>query len=407
MPKPLSLAPTLLLAALATLLAAPAPAQGRGDDPDYEEFDEACPYTKGERELEKKLGYARIGSMPWRGSADSKAVRENCGGVPMIFVETEHFRIASTLNTYRIPNDRDERKRLKEELDRLEDKLGRLKAPKRELDPWIRVHLFAQRIEDTYQEFHEDWGIDPSSYAAQGPYLGLPNKFLVLLCERKSEYGRYLKIYENSEIEYSYRTGWSGEGMIVCVSSEAIAENWKDEKDVPLDTMLSCLVRCCLAANFIDVWNGNLFRAPIWLVYGYAHVVQRRFDPRFPFFDGRTTIYGLDDDKTVWQPRVRNLVGNDYFASMNKMFGWSAYGDLNQRDHMVSWSKVTYLLEEVDGDREAFLTAVCPRARYGSEPDAEAKITAQAEALEARFGLTPEGMDEAWSRWVKKTYSKK
>jgi hypothetical protein len=401
--RALPVAALLLLVALAPSLSA----QRRGEEPDYEDFEEVCPYTKGERELEKKLGYARVGPMPWRGAADSRAVQENCGGVPMIFVETEHFRIASTLNTYRIPNDRDERARLKEEIDRLEEKVGRLKAPKRELDPWLRVHLFAQRAEDVYREFHEDWGIDPASYSAQGPHLGYPNKILLLLCERKSEYGRYLKIYEDSEVEYSYRTGWSGEGMIVCVSSEAITENWKDEKEMPFDSMLTGLVRCCLAANLIDCWNGNLFRAPTWLVYGYAHIVQKRFDSRFPFFDGRTTIYGLEDDKTEWKPRVRNLVGNDFFASSPKMFGWTKYGDLNQRDHIVSWSKLSYLLEERDGDRAAFLTACCPRAKYGSEPDAEARAALQAAALEEHFGLTPAGLDEEWARWVKKTYPRK
>ncbi len=393
----------LLLTTLAPSLAA----QGRGDDPDYEEFEEVCPYTKGERELEKKLGYARVGSMPWRGSVDSRAVQENCGGVPMIFVETEHFRIASTLNTYRIPNDREERARLKEELDRLEEKLGRLKAPKRELDPWLRVHLFAQRAEDVYRRFHEDWGIDPSSYASQGPHLGFPNKFLLLLCERKSEYGRYLRIYEDSDVEYSYRTGWTGDGMLVCSSFEAVAEHWKKEKDMPLDSILTCLVECCIAANLVDGWNGNLFRAPTWLVYGYAHAVQKRFDPRFPYFDGRTTVYGLEDDKTEWRPRVWNLVSNDFFASADEMFRWQAYGDLNQRDHMVAWSKVSYLLEEREGDREAFLTALCPRARYGSEPDLEARVAAQGSALEAHFGLTPAGLDEQWARWVKKTYPRK
>lgn len=394
----------LLLTLAGALLAPTEPAQAqRRGEPDYEEFEEVCPYTAGDPELERRLGYASVGRIPWRGTDDSEAVRLNIGSVPMIFVETEHFRIGSSLTSYKLPNDREERARLSEELARLEAKLGRLRAPRRELDPWLRVHLYAQRLEDLYRQFHEDWGLSREDYSRRGPYLGFKNKFLVLLCERKSEFGRYLRTYESSDMEYAYRSGWYGEGLIACGNAEAIAEHWREEKDVPLDSMFACMMIATLAANFVDGWNQNMFRAPTWLTYGYAHVAQRRFDPRWPVFDGRKVIYGREEDKTDWLPRVGNLVRNDFFASTSEMFAWTKYEDLGQRDHLVAWSKLSYLLTELQGDRKAFLTAVTPVASAALTVDPEVQRTRLGAALEQHFGLTPAQLDEGWTQWVRRT----
>lgn len=384
----------------------PASAQ-RKSDADYEEFEEVCPYTNGDPDLEKALGYTRVGTLPWRGSDDSEAVRVNMGAIPMIFVETEHFRIGSSLITYKIPNDKEERARLDGELDRLEAKLGRLKAPKKELDPWLRLHLYAQRIEDLYSNFEQDWGIELADYSRRGPNLGYRNKYLVVLCERKSEFGRYLRTYEQKDLEYAYRSGWFGEGLITCVNMEAITENWKDEKEMPFDSMLTCMLTASMAANFVDGWNNNMFRAPAWVTYGYTHIAQRRFDRRWVVFDGRTTIYGKEDDKTDWPPRVLNLIKNNFFASADEMFGWEKFEDMNQRDHMIAWSKLEYLLTEVEGDREAFLTAVCPAATGMKAAEVDVRKARQAKALADSFGMTPEQLDERWSEWTKKAYRRR
>lgn len=312
------------------------------------------------------------------------------------------------MTTYKIPGDKQERARLSEELARLEAKLGRLKAPRREIDPWLRLHLHAQRAEDLYRQFHEDWNIVPADYQQRGSVLGFPKKYLLLLCERKSEFARYLRTYEKSELEFAYRSGWVGEGLITCANFEASAEHWKEDKDMPLDSMFTCLVNASIAGNLVDGWNGNMFRAPTWITYGYTHLAQRRFDPRWPVFDGRETIYGKDEDRTEWQPRISNLVRNEFFASTEEMLGWTKFEDLDQRDHMIVWSKLDYLLSEVQGDPKAFLTEVCPPLSSASASEApEVRVQRQTAALAEHFGLTPEQLDQGWSEWVRKTYRKR
>ncbi len=265
-----------------------------------EEFEEVCPYTKGEKELEEKLGYTQVGFIPWRRNDDSKSVQENIGGIPMVWVETEHFRIGSSLGTYKYKGDKEEKGRLKDEIERLKDKLGKLKTSKKEIDPWLRIHLYAQMLEDTYAEFMKDFGFTPKDFEKTGKHMGHPKKFLVLLCQKDSEYGRYLRTYLDSDIEGSFRTGWMNEGMILTASYESVAKNWKDVGDAPIDTMYRCVITACLASNFIDGYKDNLYRAPRWLSFASAHIYQKKIDPRWTRFDGRTIVYDAKDDSWDW-----------------------------------------------------------------------------------------------------------
>ncbi|MDG2143408.1 MAG: hypothetical protein P8N31_07630, partial [Planctomycetota bacterium] len=167
-------------------------AQKKGKE-DMEQFEDVCPYTKGDRELEKKLGYERMGFVTWRDGEDSTIIQENMGAIPMLWVETEHFKIGSSLGTFKIDNNKAQKARIKEEIARLKKKLGKFKAPKKSLDPYLRLHVYAQRAEDIYAQFVEDFGIKPENMPENAQFLGHENKFLLLLCQRKSEYGRYIK----------------------------------------------------------------------------------------------------------------------------------------------------------------------------------------------------------------------
>ena len=172
-----------LLAAACAVIVVPAgalPQEGRGD-PEVEQFEEVDPYTLGERELELRLGYERVGFFPWAAGQTTSDVREMMGGIEILWVETEHFRIGSSLKTYDIPGDKAERALLKKELARLKKRLGKLRAPRNELDPWLRLHLYAQRMEELYADFFERFSLSPSDFPDGAPYLGYREKFLVLI----------------------------------------------------------------------------------------------------------------------------------------------------------------------------------------------------------------------------------
>jgi len=373
-----------------------------------EVFDEVDPYTGGEREKMRLLGYVAFGPFPWHGRDRTPDVEETMGGIPMLWVETAHFRIGSSLATYRIPADRAERARLKDELARLEERLGRLDAPRKELDPWLRLHLYAQRAEDAYAAFVRDFGLAPADFEQIGPHLGNREKFLLLLCERKSEFGRYARTYLGVENDHSYRWGWQEDCMLFGANVEALRDGWAETevRVLPFDSMLHCAVVAGLAANFAGGYRGKL-TAPQWFSAGLGHAYARRIDPRWLNSAGRRAGQRPDED-SEWEPRVRNLVKNRFFASTADMFGWQAYEDMDERDHLVAWSKLDYVLRGAEGDLPAFLAALCATTAP-AEPGADRAVIAseQTAALRAGFQVTPAELDEAWAAWVLERYAKK
>jgi len=402
-----------LVAAVALASVALAPAsdaqhgQRRGGG--METFEEVDPYTEGDPERMERLGYTAFGPFHWRGPDFTNHVVEAIGSIPMLWVETEHFKIGSSLGTYEIPNDREERDRIEDELDTLEDRLGRLRPPRKELDPWLRLHLYAQRAEALYAMFLEDFGIDEADFEPERRYLGNENKFLLLLCERKSEFGRFVRIYIEQENDNAYRWGWHGDCMFYGAAYEAITEHFVQPQEEPFDTMLYNRMASGLASNFIDGYRSQ-FSAPRWLGYALGHVYVRRIDPRWPTADGHSARHVRQEDDWRWEPQVYGLVKNDFFASTETMFGWTGYEDMNTRDHMIAWSKLQFLMTEADGDPKGWLDTLTSRPRvHGEDPEARRATMAelQEDALLAHFELTPEELDERWAQWVRRNYDKR
>lgn len=395
---------TALLIASSLLLLAPAAlAQKTG----MEEFAQVDPYTKGKREVMAKLGYVSYGPFSWRAAQTTTGLCQTMGDPPMLCVETEHFRIVSTLGTYRMPGDRDEKAAFKAEFARLKAKLGRLKAPRKSIDPWLRLHLYAQRCEDLVQQFEVDFGIEASDYEDVGPILGQQHKFLVLLCQRNSELGRYIKDAYDAQAEVAWRYGWgSSEGMFYGISYEAVAAGWTDPSgETPHDSILHARLIAGVTSNLVDGYRTNNYGVPRWLTFGLSYEYGRRFDPRYVTRVGQQ-VASTREEEWNWEPRVYNLVKNKFFASTEDMFAWASEEDMNTRDHMVLWSRLQFLLQREEADRASFLGALCVQPG-AADPGPAARVALQSSALEEHMGLTPAQLDEEWARWVRRTYSKR
>src|SRR5260221_3805982 len=140
--------PYALLGALA-LSAAPA----RGAPPPQQEkpeevFEKTDPYTRGAKEELARAGYASLGPFHWADGIETQDIEETFGGLRVLWVETAHFKLGSTLPTYECPPDDLEKTRLKDELARLGKRLPRARREAAKLDPWLRLHLYAQPLDE-------------------------------------------------------------------------------------------------------------------------------------------------------------------------------------------------------------------------------------------------------------------
>ena len=338
------------------------------------------------------------------------------GGIPLIWVETAHFKLGSGLPECRIGEDKREKERLKAELARLDERLPDVKAKPKKLDPWLRLHLYALRLEDLYAEFQQHFGVKdsdfpmapsdpskpkPASYMGEGPFLGMPSKFTVVIFDRKSHLGRYSSVFFNTTLTSSYRWHLPETGSLLFMTAAELLEG-----DYANDSALGCDVTTGVVQNLANAFRYHAYDVPLFWSEGLAHWFSRRFDPRFHFFTGTDPTKIRTKDEWNWAPSVRNRVEHEVFPPTSAMLTWQDPNALEWADHLIAWSRIDYLMAREDGAAAKLMRLMkepLPPADQGAGSAAERTARAFHEAT----GQDPEQFDAAWSQWVLAEYPKK
>ncbi|HHH28566.1 MAG TPA: hypothetical protein ENK57_09495, partial [Polyangiaceae bacterium] len=292
-----------------------------------EERAEIDPYTEGAAEAMAALGESSFGPFQWNGATTTDGVEEALGGVPILWVETKHFRIGSTLEGMGWPTERGDKKALRAELAALAKRLKAIpKKPKR-IDPWLRLHLFATRLEGLYTDFETTFGLSddefPSAkgadpYLGKGAYLGLESRFRVILFEKGSSLARYTKLYCEGESENSYRYYDRGlGGFFFGVALDSL------EGDYASDRGLTYALYFGVAQCLVNGFRGYDHKTPVWALQGIPRWFARRFEPRFLHYTTRPGEAVRRSEKDArWPQKVRARVEHDFFPKMAEIIAW-------------------------------------------------------------------------------------
>jgi len=337
------------------------------------------PFTDGEPKAMAALGILAYGPLPWADNLRTDAVETVLGANRILWFETAHFRFGCNLATVGIPEEPDARKLVNAELQRLHGKWSKMPERASKLDPWLRAHLYAQRAEELYSDFATLIGNDE---AAQGN-LGAPDKFLILLFQKRSDLARYLDRFCEQKHQSSthFTSRKSGQHMVL-LSAEA--------DDVHDEAAVHAQFRFLLLQALQDALRG----LPYWLKLGIAHHYERQVP----------TILincGMREDEHVdagtqhkWHQKMRARAPRETlcvpFATL------CTATDFGYFEHVQVWSRVDYLLAL---DRGKFGKFVAGLAGNGSS-------SRQMELLEEVFGIDTETFDRQWREWVGKTYPK-
>lgn len=407
----------LLFAALALFCAGPTLAalplaQIPDEDSKEEPFEKIDPYTKGERAGLDRAGYISLGPFLFAEGIKTQDIEETLGGIQVLWVETEHFKLGSTLKTYKLEGDAREKRRLEKELERSKPKFDEFKPPRGKLDPWLRLHLYAQRLEDLHADFRARFAIADADfdarkrkpgmlYMGEGPHLGMEMKFTVLLTEKASSLGRFGKRYLDWEVKCYGRALLPGGSMFLCASAEGLRQCGYD-----LDEALACLVVSEETHCLVDGFRKSC-APPLWFKYGLAHFFSRRIDERFTITAANTTRE-FGDESWKWEPRVCGLVANGVALPWSEMLAWRKWDDIKSQGHMLAWSRVSWLLSRKDADLRAFLMGVSDSLVPVPEAERAQMIEARTRSsAKAAFGKTIEELDEDWKQFVLKSYPRK
>jgi hypothetical protein len=398
----------LLSMALATAQGLPPDKPLVKDEDEVAKLGPVDPYTGNDAAVMAQAGIVAYGPFPWADFFSTTDVDKVLGEKRVLWLETTHFKLGCNLRSEGWPAQPNERKALQDEIKLLRKKLPKVPERPKKLDPWLRLHLYAQRCERAYADFQALLGVTDADFPAkgklprEGAFLGLPGKFLVLLFQKQSDMARYMDRFTGRKDDTSMRTYHDKtHQMLFCVAADGF-----EGID---DPGLHGHVVHAVWNNLLNGYNGFSFPLPLWLTEGVAHCYARKIETEFLNVQIKDDEAVAEDKQSNWPVKVRRRTQHEKlcipFATMAQ---WSKWEDMGYHAHAQSWSRVDYLLQldrQKVGELVRQLKAVPPDGTWDGQGP---KIRALAEKLVFDlFGLDQATFDQKWRDWVLKTYPKK
>jgi len=397
--------PVLIASAL---LCVPLSAQKKDDREFARLLEKGDPYTKQDPEMMKKLGIERYAPFPWADHFSTADIDKVLGEDRVIWMETRHFRIGLNLKTAPMPADSKERKALHQECKRLNKLCRKIPSKARKLGPWLRIHLYAQRCEKAYEEFSKLVGVTDKTFdqrskvIGRGPYLGLPDKFLLLLFQKKSDMARYMKHFCNTQADDSMRFYHEETGQLVLAISQEGMEGF-DASGVQAHALYA------VWQNLLNGYRGYAYPLPMWFSTGIAHYYSRKVKTKF--VNARITDAESvnREEQNKWAQKVfkrcRHEGATLTYEQLTAMNDWEKFGF---HAHMQSWSRIDYLMS-LDSQKVGLIIDKLKSVPSTGDWDAQRKQLERMlpKLLFSVFEIDGETFDENWRKWVLKNYAKR
>lgn len=378
------------------------------------------PYTRGEEAAFKKAGYVSFGPFTWGDDHDSRLIDRMLPHAKIKWIETEHFKLGCSLPPFKVPRRGKWRKKLRAELEELGKKLPELKPRKiRTLDPWLRAHLFAHRLEEMYADISRRLGVTDKDfpkkgqaavrgrYMGKGPHLGMPGKYTVLLLTKSSDLMRYAQRAGSTvnpgnpaPIRLNFvKTG----SLFFGTAGDLPRARLFDDKS------MHCHVLFNVVHTLLSGYKHYAHSLPAWCSEGVAHWYVLSIDPAEHVFTG---IKGaaLDQRKDPkWAQKLRRRVQHEDFTPMARLMSFMSPNEMTFGDHMSAWSRIDFLLEKHPEAFARFMDRMkAPVAsQSGKPPTNEAILKRQQECFAECVGMEPGEFDKAWVKYVYRNYPRR
>jgi hypothetical protein len=380
------------------------------------------PYTKMDPKVMAKAGILNYGPFKFGNLAadpvTSTDIQKTLPFINIIWMETAHFRIGVQLPEWTLPQNASTRKKVRAELTELNKKLPSIKPKSRKLNSWMRAHLTAHRLEKLYSETQELFGVtdadfpnDPSevipgpdkTYMGYGKYMGMKDKFLVLVIEQGGPYRQYME-------KYLGRPSFSAQRWHFTDSSSILFTCPIESNEFPLkhDTALHCALAFNVSQNLLDGFRYYAYDLPVWIREGFAHWNSRRIDGDWPSFDQNEGSVANIKQVDKWKPYAKAMIsGKKKFAPFPEAAKWRDFGNLTFNDHVAIFSRIDYLMSMGPEKWRVFLFTVKGRVDAAWAIDQTDLVGATRDGLKKAYNLSFLSFDDKWAEWVKKTYPSK
>lgn len=331
-----------------------------------------------------------------------------------VCIETPHFKLACALGPMKLPSDDAERRRIEADLKTLTARGIEGLRGKSRLDTRARAHLYGLRLERVYADVLEllamtdaDFPAIPprardADYAGEGPFLGMPKPFTVLLTERETTLARYVQTYGNRACTpVGVRHFFQSEGtLFLGIAADGNEGRLRDDK------VLHAALVYNTVHNLLDGFRYYWHETPLWLQEGTAHWFRRQVLEDMDLYTWIPPDLPERNRRTDWRATAlaRARLGN--FTPLREVLGWIDDRAVRFGDQIAIWSRIDFLQRRHPGALGRILRAT-KRAQPSDQsatPDDQALVERQRAALADVLGLDPDRFDDAWVAFVKETY---
>jgi hypothetical protein len=368
------------------------------------------PYTRGGKEKYlEAAGYVSMGGFEFGAPPDTTAeVADLLSGVEIRWIETAHFELGVALPKVKVT--KEERKKVKAELTRLQKALPAVKPEARMLDPWLRAHLYAQRLEDHYATVQEALGVSDETFAANkeiwdigtpywgiGPYMGQMGKFEVLLLPSEKAATTLLTSRLGLTTKLSQR--WNiRERDSLCL----VAHTGQGQLNV--DEGMHGHVLFNVTHMMLNGFKHYSYDKPIWIREGAAHWFERELNPRFNTFDSSEGSAAEMFKKSDWTAPTLKLIKSKDCPSFASLVRIRTFAELDRPHHLMTWSVFDFLVKEHPDFLKAYLGAISGIKNAEHIDDATTLPDVQRQLFRDELGMTYAQFEAAWRAWVSENY---
>ncbi|MBT3339774.1 MAG: hypothetical protein HOM34_01660 [Planctomycetes bacterium] len=381
---------------------------------DDEKEPEPDPYTEEDPALMQAAGIVAYAPFPFIGQQKTDKIESVLGNIDLLWVETEHFRIGSALPKCSLGTSQKKKKATRAEIAELRKTLPNIPKKPKFVDPWLRVHLYASRLEALYTDIEDRLGVPAGywptapgqtpggEYRGEGAYMGMKDKFTILLLEKKSGISRFSSAFAGQEPQSPFVWCFGLEGnMFFGSACEEAEKTYYD------DTLLHAHMTFHVTRNLIAGIKHFAFNPPFWWHEGLAHWYARRVNPDSNNFS-KVNNGDVDlRDETNWEPKVRARVKHKYFPTAEELINREDWTGITFSETMMMWSRVDYLMSLGDEGFSTFMLGVSSRVGGAIAPSHAVMAKEQLKLLDQAWRLSPGEFDKGWSKWVMKNYSKR
>lgn len=370
-----------------------------------------CPWCHGDPEVMEAAGIVSHGGFEFAAPPSTTiTVDKHFGGKDIYWIESAHFELGLCLGPHKVGPD--ESKKVRAELTELAKVLPEVDPKIRVLEPFMRTHLYAYRVEKLWARFLELMQVKESDfpdgqsvwllgtpYFGEGPYVGQKGKFELLVLPTASDQVGFLMKQFGLTIKRTQR--WNvtdldrekDRGTLIVVTNVSENELYDDQK-------IHGHVVFNLSINLLDAFKHYTYDTPKWLLEGLAHFTEREINPRFNTYDASEGSIGVKVNKENWDVEVKQLIAAGKAPRVAELTALKTYGEFELRDHYACWSMTKFMVMTNPKGYACLNAKLHGRKRADGQHDSEDLLGAQREAFGECLGMSYPQFDEAWRAWA-------